>query len=439
MKIYLTIITSFLTLFLFAQENNKTIWSLEDCINYALKNNINVKDVSLDKTQATIDYKASKSLRLPNLFGTASQSFSNGNSIDPITSNYVTDQIHSTNIGINSSMTLYQGNQLKNRIAQNELLLNQSEFLIEETKNNISLSILENYLQILHAKEGIQIAENNLNSSEQEVERARARLDAGNIALSDYTEALSLAATNKYALINAKNNYQQYLITLKQLLELDPTQDLEIKELDPNEDFSITVYDKIDIYSKALGILPEMNASELEIEIKEKDLSIAKGGYYPTLSLSGSVGTGYTSIANSDFLDQFNVNFNQRLGLSLSVPIFNQNKTKNAVKTAQVGIEKAKLSQKSTEKEIYLKVETAYQNAISAQEQLIAAKSSMEAAAQSYALAQKKYELGALSTTDLVLSQNTYTNAQKDYIQSKYLSILYHQLLQFYQGNDLSL
>ncbi|HAI39462.1 MAG TPA: TolC family protein, partial [Maribacter sp.] len=158
-----------------------------------------------------------------------------------------------------------------------------------------------------------------------------------------------------------------------------------------------------------------------------------------TLSLTGSLGSGYTSISDNTFYDQLDVNFNQRLGLSLNIPIFNRNQTKSAVQTATFNIEKAEIQKQTVEKEVIKKVETAYQNALSSQEQLVAAEASQQAAEQSYNLAQKKYELGDLSTTDLVISQNTYTNAQQNYLQSKYLNILYHQLLQFYQGNEIKL
>jgi len=421
------------------QPEASDIWSLEDCLAYALEHNITIKDASLNKDQAEVDYSKAKSSRLPNLYGSASQTFSNGNSIDPITSDFVSEQIHSTNVSLNSSMTLFQGNQINNQIAQNELLLNQRVFLEEEVKNNIIVSILENYLQILYAKEGITIAENNLAASEKEVERAKARLDAGSIALSDYTEAQSQAASNKYAIITAKNTYQQYVIALKQLLELDPTQDIKIETLSSSIDYVTLELDKMKIYNNALGILPEVNASKIGVEVSEKDLEIAKGAYLPTLSLVSSMGSGYTSISDNNFSDQFNLNFNQRIGLSLNIPIFNRNQTKAAVQTAQIDIDKAQINQQLVEKEVYKKVETAYQNAVSTQEQLVAALASKNAAEQSYNLAQKKYELGALSTTDLVISQNTYTNAQQNYLQAKYLNILYQQLLQFYQGNDIKL
>ncbi|MGJ8744816.1 TolC family protein [Polaribacter sp.] len=443
MKLYILILSVLFVQFSFAQEvatnSASKVWSLQDCIDYALENNITVKDAMLTKNIAEIDYNKAKSSRLPNLFGSASQNFSSGNTIDPITSDYVTDQIHSTNVGINSSMTLFQGNQITNQIAQNKILFDQSVFEEEVAQNNIVLNILEIYLQTLYSKESITIAENNLLASETEVQRAKSRLDAGTIALNDYTEAQSQAATNKYNVIAAKNNYQQYIIALKQLLELSPIQELEIESIDENMDLENLELNKVDVYEKALGILPEIQSSNLNIEANKKQLDIAKGGFLPTLSLSGSLGSGYTSINDNTFSDQFDVNFNQKLGLTLTIPIFNRNQTKSAVQTASINIEKAEIQKLSTEKEVYKKVETAYQNALSAQEQVIAAEASKVASEQSYKLAQKKYELGALSTTDLVISQNTFTNAQQNYLQAKYLNILYHQLLQFYQGNDIKL
>jgi outer membrane protein len=443
MKLYIIILSLVFVQFSFAQEasnNSKSkIWSLEDCITYALKNNISVKEASLNTSISEVDYNKSKSSRLPNLFGSATQSFSNGNTIDPITSAFVTEQINSTNVGINSSMTLFQGNQITNQIKQDKILLEQSIFQEEVEKNNIVLNLLETYLQTLYSKENITIAQNNLTASEQEVQRAKARLDAGSITLNDYTEAQSQAATNKYNVIAAKNDYQQYIIELKQLLELSPLEDLEIETISENMDLINLELNKTAIYSEALNFMPEMSVSILSIAANEKQLDIAKGGYLPTLSLTGSLGSGYTSINDNTFSDQFDVNFNQRIGLSLSIPIFNRNQTKAAVKTANINIEKAQIQKQNTEKDIYKKVETAYQNALSSQEQVIASEASKNAAEQSFKLAQKKYELGDLSTTDLVISQNIYTNAQQNYLRSKYLNILYNQLLQFYQGNTIKL
>lgn len=442
MKLYLIIASLLCVQFSFAQEASNTspkIWSLEDCISYALENNIAVKEAALNKSISEVEYNRAKSSRLPNLFGSASQSFTNGNSIDPITSDYVTEQIYSTNGGINGSVTLFQGNQINNQIKQKNFLLSQSVFQEEVERNSIVLNLLEVYLQTLYFKESITIAENNIAASEKEVLRTKARLDAGSNTLKDYTEAQSQAASNKYELIVAKNNYQQYILELKQILELPPLQEIEIESIDKNIESIYLEADKIEIYNKALNFLPELKVSNAGILANEKELDIAKGSYLPSLTLTGSIGSGYTSINNNSFSEQFTTNFNQRLGVSLNIPIFNKNQTKAATQTATINIEKAEIQKQRTEKDIYKKIETAYQNVLSSQEQVIAARASKVAAEESYKLAQKSFEIGGLSTTDLVISQKTYTNAQQNYLQAKYLNILYHQLLQFYQGNDIKL
>ncbi|NIJ46436.1 outer membrane protein [Wenyingzhuangia heitensis] len=441
MKKQLILIALFSSLLLSAQtvKEELKVWSLQDCIEYALEHNITIKNAKLTKNTAENNYSQSKSLWLPSVSGSVSQNLANGNSIDPITSDFVTEQIHATNAGINASMTLYQGNQIRNQVDQSKLLVQQNSFFVEAAKNNIELSVLEAYVQTLYAKEGIYIAENNLDASLKEVERTKSTYEAGTIPLSDYTNAQSQAATQQYNLINAKNNYEQQLLVLKQLLELTPLDTLQIKEIKNDEIHTELLVSKVSVFNTALETLPELNASLMQVAIDKKDLDIAKGAYLPSLSLSGSIGSGYSSNNDSQFFDQIDVNFNQKIGLTLSIPIFNKNQTKTKVKNAKITIEKSELAYQTTKKELFQKIETAWQNSQASQEQLVAAESARVAAKESYKLAQKKHELNALSTVDLVIAQNTYTNAEQNYLQAKYLNILYHQLLQFYQGNDIKL
>jgi len=418
---------------------DQVTWSLQDCIDYAALNNLTVLEAQLDASSAAVNYKQSKQQRSPNLTGNASESYSRGYSIDPITSNYVNQDIFSTSTSLNTSITLFQGSQLNNQIDQNALLLDQSALFIEEAKNNITLSLTEAYLQALYYKEAIAVAKNTLAGSQQESKIAKSRYDAGAIAKKDYSDALSQEASNNYELIQAQNSYEAQLLLLRQLLELEPETTFDIVDPDIDYNGSTLLLDKVDVYHNALNTLPEIAASKLDIDISEKDLEIAKGAYLPTLSLTGSLGSGYTSIQDMSFTDQFDINFNQRLGLSLSVPIFNRGQTKANVQNAKINIEKANIALRTQEKELYNKVETAWRNARSSQEQLLAAEAARNAAKDSYELAQKQYEVGAINTTDLVLTQNTYSNAEQNYIQAKYLGILYAQLLQFYQGNEIKL
>ncbi|MEN2401744.1 TolC family protein [Flavobacterium sp. MC2016-06] len=416
----------------------KKQWTLEDCFAYAKEKNISIKTAALSKDAASVNYEQSKSSRLPNLNGSASQNLSFGNSIDPITSDYVSQKVNSTSLGISSAVTLYQGSTISNQIKQNKLLVDQNSMFVEEAQNNVILSITEAYIQILYNKEGINVAENNLKASEKEVQRAKLRLDAGTVARKDYTDALSQAATNKYNLIAAQNDLTKQVLILKQLLELGPDQDFEIAiPLESNA--AEVIPNKIEVYNTAISKMPEIKASQLNVAVSQKELDIAKGGYLPTLSLSGSLGSGYTNTQDLSFSDQLNLNFNQRVGLSLSVPIFNRNQTKAQVQNAKISIDKAQIDLQTAQKDLYKKIQTAWENATASSEQLVSAQSAKEAAEESYSLAQKKYELGALSTTDLVISQNTYTNTAQNFIQAKYLKILYTQLLAFYQGNEIKI
>lgn len=420
-----------------ATDATQKVWTMEECISYALANNITVKQAVLQKNGTEANLRAAKSSRLPNLSGNASQNFTNGNSIDPITSDFVSQSINSTSLGLNSQVTLFQGNQISNQIKQNKLLVDQFSLYQEEAMNDITLSITESYIQLLYSKENIVIAENNLAASQKEEQRAKARFDAGSIPIKDYTDAQSQSATNEYDLITAKSDYAQQLLTLKQLLELPPEQTLEIAA---SEAIGLNNIPSLDeVYSEALMQLPEINASKVNVSVAEKELDITKGAYLPTLSLTGSIGSGYTSTQDFNFADQFDLNFNQRVGLSLSIPIFNRNQTKTAVENAKIDIEIAEIELVQEEKDLYQKIETAWQNATAAQSQMQAADIARNAAEESYRLAQKQYELGALSTTDLVVSQNIYTNTEQNYIQAKYLSLLYTQLLQFYQGNEIKI
>lgn len=440
MKKFIILVFALLAYYVHGQESidlTKKVWTLEECISYALANNITVKKAVLQKNSTQANLRAAKSSRLPNLAGNASQNFTNGNSIDPITSDFVSQSINSTSLGLNSQITLFQGNQISNQIKQSKLLVDQYSLYEAEAMNDITLSITESYIQLLFSKENIVIAENNLTASQKEEQRAKARFDAGSIAIKEYTDAQSQTATNDYDLITAKNGYAQQLLTLKQLLELPPDLSLEIAD---SEGIELNIIPNLkEVYTEALVRLPEINASKVNVSVAEKELDIVKGAYLPTLSLAGSIGSGYTSTRDFNFADQFDLNFNQRLGLSLNVPIFSKNQTKKQVENAKIDIDIAELELAQQEKNLYQKIETAWQNATAAQSQMLAADMAKNAASESYRLAQKQYELGALSTTDLIVSQNTYTNTEQNYIQAKYLSLLYTQLLQFYQGNEIKI
>ncbi|MEQ9307990.1 MAG: TolC family protein [Balneolaceae bacterium] len=417
----------------------KYVWTLEESINYALEHNLTIKQANLDLESVELSYDQSKMERLPNLSGSINQRWSNGSTIDPITSDFINQKSSSTSLGLNSSMILFNGFQINNRIKQNKLVTEQTELLLEETKNNIQISVLDAYVQALYSKEAVSIAQSQLDASEQELEHAEGLFKGRSITLKELNDIQSQNATNQYNLISSNASYQQQLLTLKQLLELDSSNKIEL--IAPPTDY--LVKEELEneglIYQSALSFLPEVGASKTNIAISGSSLDIAKGGLYPTLSLSGSLSSGYTKSMGLDFTDQLDGNFSQSLGVSLSIPIFNRFSSNTNIQLAKIDVKQAELNYETTKKELYRKIESAWLSASSYGEQMSAAEISREAARSSYELAQAQFNVGEITATDLIVAQSSLNTAELNFIQAKYLTILYTQLLEFYQGNPIKL
>jgi outer membrane protein len=421
------------------QATNDTIkWTFQECLDYALEHNLTIQNAHLNKQTSEANYAKTVGQRLPNLTFNASQKLNQGTTIDPITSVFTAQTFHTTSSGFNSQLSLYNGNQLNNRISQSELLVEQNELYIAEAKNSIALSVLEAYVQVLYNKESLQKEENNQEISKKNLDWITEKFDRGALTILDVSNAQVQFSNASFSVLQAKNNYQKQLLILKQLLEIPANQNFDIIELD-QEINNNKIPDKFYVYENALDKLPEIASSKLQIEINSKDLLIARGAYLPTLSLSGGLNSGYTSSRPIDFNSQYRSNFSTQIGLNLSVPIFDRFQTKYTIKNAELNIEKAKNNVSIAQKATYQKVESAWQSAVMAQGQTENASNAKEAAKLSYELGQKKYAQGAASISDLMISQNNYLNAEQSYLQAKYLEILYIKLLDFYEGNEIKL
>ncbi|KXK22610.1 MAG: outer membrane efflux protein [Bacteroidetes bacterium OLB12] len=334
---------------------------------------------------------------------------------------------------------MLSGNRINNTIRQNQLTVDQNGLYVKESQNNITLQLTEAYLMALYYKEGIATAEETLKLSENQLKRSQALHDAGSLSLSDLSTVKSTYASNNYALVTAKNAYAQQVLSLKQLLELEPEQVLALTFPEEDGAWAVVIPDKYEVYYAALNSMPEISASKTGISISELGVKIAKAGYYPTLSLNGNLSTGYTNTQNFAFEEQFSNNFNQRVGLSLSIPIFNNYQTKRNVQNAVISTRAAELDLTATKKELYQKVENAHQSAVAARAQMEAAQVEMVAAETALDLAKQRFELGLINAVDMQVAQNTFVSAQQKYLQAKYTGILYYQLLQFYQGNPIKI
>jgi outer membrane protein len=417
-----------------AKAQDSLVWSLNDCIQYAMKNNISIKKKALDKQSAEVNYIQQKNNKLPLLSGSSSLNVSNGSTIDPITSNFVSQTIIANSYGLNGQLVLYQGNKLNLEVDKNELIISQSALYQKEAENNIKLSIIEAYIQTLYYKEGIAIAENAVRSSAEELTQTKAKFSNGSIARKDLSDIETQHATNQYNVVSAKNLYLLQELKLKQFLELNPSVEFKISDMRLS-DVSEDIPDKQSLFSKAAENLPDLKIYDLQDGILNKELKITKAGYLPTLSMSGGLNTGYTNTMGYTFADQIRRNFSQQGGLSLSIPIFSKRTNANNVKLARINLQQNKLDKISAQKTLYSKIETAWQNAVSNQAQQNAARTTTENAELAYNLARRKYEFGGLTTTELSVSRNTYLSAAQNYLQSKLMAVLYKELLTFYSGD----
>jgi len=432
MKQYL-IIALFIGIFAPAQK----IWTLQDCLNYAVENNITVKKTVLNKATAQLNYQQQKNNKLPTIYGSSSLGLTNGSSIDPITSSFVNQNILSNSFGISANAVLYQGNKLNLQIEQNKMLADQSELYQKQAENNIVLNVLNAYLQSLYYYEGIEIAKNTAASSAQELKLTQTKYKNGAISKLELADVETQDAQNQYTVVSSENLYNQQVLKLKQLLELDPGVDFQIEKVNMN-DLMDAVPDKQQVYALAAENLPDLKIYDAQNDILTKSLEITKTGYLPTLSATAGLNTGFTSTQDYSYFNQVKNNFNKSVGLSLNIPIFTKKQNDTNVQLAKINIEQNNLDKISAGKTLYSNIETAWQNAVANQAQQKSSKVARDNAKLAYDLANKKFEFGGLTTTELAVSRNTYLTNEQTYIQSKYMAVLYTQLLNFYQGKTLT-
>ena len=409
-----------------------------DCINYAVNNNITVKKTQLGQQTAAINLDQAKSNRLPAVSGNISANANNGSVINQITNNRVNQTTITNSMGVSASMPLYEGNKLNLQIERATLALEQNDLYVKEAQNNITLSVLEAYLQALYQYENITVAKNTALSSEEQLTQAQQKYENGAIAKIDLIEIETQHANNQYNVVLAKNQYENQVLTLKQLLELPPGTEFGI-EIIRKEDVSAPIANKEEVYRQALEQLPTTKIYDKQKELAQKDIQIAKAGFLPSLSLSGGINTGYSDRDTEKYMAQLRNNFGQTIGLSLNIPIFSRYQNKNNVALARLSESQAELDRKQAEKDLYTKIETAWHNATTRQAQEVASKKARDNAKLAYELAEKKHEFGNLTNTELLVSRNTYLNAEQTYLQNKYMVLLYQQLLNFYQGKEIAI
>ena len=413
-------------------------WDLTNCIDYALKNNIQVQKSKISLLQNNVSTKQAKAQLLPNLYGTINQNFSNS----PFLVGGGSSSSYSGDYGISSSLLLFDGGKTEKNIRQQKLLEQVGQFNVQYSQKTIQFSILQSYLQILYAAESVNIDSATVEVSKFQFERGGNLLKAGSISKVDLAKLESQYSSDKYLLVVAKNALETQKLNLKQLLELTVSDQLNIV-LPTLNDIDILKPLPIlqTIYENSRNVMPQLKSSKLNIQVAALETEKAKAGYLPKVNLTASIGTNHNTAlpGNLNFGQQLQNGFNDGIGLSVSIPIFTNRSNKSAVEMDRLSEKTSQLNLQDAEKSLLTSIESSYQDALSAQSQYVSANEKVKALQTSYDLIEQQFNLGLKNTLELLTEKNNLLSAKQSLIQAKYLSIMNVQMLNLYQDIPLEI
>ncbi len=423
-------------------------WTLKDCIDYAMENNITLKQAKLSKQSATEDKKQSKAALLPSLSAQTNQSFgyrpwqysgtttvSNGT-----VNNKVSKTYYNGTYGLNASWTVWNGGQNTNQVKMNELAEEQADLQMEQTANSIQEKIAQLYVQILYMNEAISVNKQSLETSRKNEERGQQMVEVGKMSKADLAQLSAQRATDEYNTVEAESNLANYKLQLKQLLEITGEQSFEIAMPNATDQQALaTIPSLMSVYEQALVQRPEIKNTEVALKQSELQAKIAKAGRMPTVSITGGLGTSTSSNNSNAWGSQMKTNFDASAGVGVSIPIFDQRKTKTAISKAQIQREQALLDQQDQQKQLYQTIEGYWLDANTNQQKFRAASATVESEQQSYDLLSEQFNLGLKNIVELMTGKTNLLQSQQNRLQSKYMTILSLQLLKFYQGETLGI
>ena len=416
-----------------AQEASKT-WTLQECLDYAYQNNIQVRQSRNNQLSGIEDTKQAKAALFPSLVASTTQSYTNYPSSEVTDNNSYTGTY-----GITAGMTIFEGGKLRTEVKRQKVQNQMDALSVEESVNDIRIAIVQAYMQCLYAADAVRINRSTAEASKAQRDRAEEMLRAGSISRVDFAQLQSQYSSDEYQVVVASSTLDNYKLQLKQLLELDIMEEMNpavpgVKE----ENVLKALPSKDEVYATALKVMPQIRRGELGVEAAKLEEKSARAGFYPSISLSASIGTGHMS--NNDFESGSQIwnRFNENIGLTLSIPIFSNRKNRTAGNKARSAVDNSYLEWTSLQKELLRDVESAYLDATSAQAQYLSAREKEKYARESYELTSEQFRVGVKNTVELITAQNEYSAAQQQVLQAKYLTLLSIELLNIYQGLSAS-
>lgn len=415
-------------------------WSLSDCIGYALEHNISIKQSTIDVEQKSVELNTAKNRILPQVSGNVSQDFSFGRGL---TEYNIYENANTTNTGfsLSASMPLFQGLDIKNDVTMKKLQLAAVTSDLERAKNDIRTSVAAAFVQILYNKEILQVAQSQVNLDSTLVERIDAMKNAGKASEAELAAQKATYAQSKLSAVQADNKLRLSILDLVQLLEIDSPEGFDVL-CPPTESLGLKLIVNPEmIYEDALTIKPEIRADSLRVDFSKTGIKKAKGGYMPSLYLSGGIGTNYytnSTRASDSFGAQMRNNFSQSVGLTLSVPIFNRMAVRNNVRSAELTLHDQQLKLQSTKKELFKEIQQAYYNAVASGSKLLSSEEAEKSANISFNLTTEKYQNGKANVTEYNESKKRWLESVSNFLQARYEYLYLTSLLEFYRGGELT-
>lgn len=418
-----------------AQSDAKFSMTLDDCLNFAKENSIVLKQYALDIDDRVADELAAQGAFLPNLAGYVGENLSS-NPAAQIGSNSAN---FAGNYALNLSLDIYSGGANRATLQQSKLNKQIATLSLAEQENSIEVAVTEVFVQILYAMEQIEVSKQSLMVSEKALERGAAMLEVGSLNTADYALLESAKATDLYDIVVAETTLSNLYVSLKQLLEISADVELSVIAPTIDEIAMISAVPQVaEVYDIALKSRPEISSSVLAIQTAKYDEKIARSGYLPSLTLSAGVGNGHLN--NTYALNtQMRENFSTNVGVGLSVPIFNNLKTKTSVQKARNSITSAELTLTDREKNLYQTIEQLHNNTKTAMALYTVSDYKLKAVETSLALTFQQYEVGMKNIVELLMDQDNRRDAAQEFLINKYQLLYNRAILEFYRTDVIKL
>jgi outer membrane protein len=451
---------------------SQTNWSLQDCIDHALKNNLDIKNQQFNELDSEYNLNQSKANFFPSLNADGSHGFSFGRSVDPFTNDFSTERIMRQNAGVSSAVTIFAGLQNVNYLRYNVLNNTAMRYDTESIKNEIILTIASAFLQVLYFEDYLETAVQQTEIVAQQVERNKALYEAGTLPRGSVLEIEATLADEELKLINARNDLRLAYLELIQLLDLNPEEEFSINKPASTAIDELTTYNPDEVFAKAMQIQPYVLAANTRVLMAEKQIDLEKGRLSPALSLVASMSTGYSEAAEQfsqtestgpvqigyladntpvftdgitnifetkPYSNQIRDNFSQYVGVNLRIPIFNRWEVKTRIQQSRVDLDRARNQYDITRNNLNKTIHQAHADALAAWQKYQATVKSLDAFNESFTYTQERFNLGMVSSVEFNESQARMARAQTEALQARYDYIFKTKILEFYMGEGFTL